>query len=341
MILSVVNFFDKIKALPKADLHCHLDGSIRIETIYEILQRDQKHPNIKTIEQLKNALVCGEKVKNLPQFLNAFSITCDVLQKPKDIERIAFELAKDAHFENVKILEVRFCPTLMTLEGLSNEDVLRAVHLGLKKAQEKFGVYSLIIVCALRVDDPKHNAKLALEAVRFKDVFNIKGFDLAHAEKGNPAKLHQEAFAIAKEGGLNITVHAGEDDGPYSIHQAIFNLKAKRIGHGRTLIEDPWLVDHFRKSNLVVECCPSSNVQISLVKDFSSHPIRSLFDRGVCVTLNTDNRLLTNIKVSDEYMRAHQHLQFSYEELKQLAKNSIQSSFAPDDVKRSVLKSLT
>lgn len=331
--------WDAVKNLPKTDLHCHLDGSLQPETIMAIAQKEGIDLGLTDIETLKKKLVCGEKVTSLPQFLEAFAITCKVLQSASAIQRAAYELAREAHEENVWHLEVRFAPQLLTEKGLSIAEVLWAADKGLKKASAEFGISTGIIVCALRVDEPSFHVELAELAGKLKNQgCHIIGFDLAHAENGNPAKNHAAAFLIAGEYGLGRTVHAGEDFGPASIKQAIEDCKAQRVGHGRTLVEDPKLEARCIAENITVECCPSSNVQISLTPAFSQHPFKGYLERGVKATLATDNRLLTGILVSDEYYRAATELDIALDDLAGAARNGFEGAFLPADQKQSLLE---
>lgn len=326
-----------IQNLPKTDLHCHLDGSLRAETVLDIARIENVDLGVSNLDALKKKLVCGDKVTDLPQFLQAFGLTCSVLQTKEAIERVAFELAEDCFFENVTYLEVRFSPLLMLEKGLSWEEAVRAVSMGLKKAERQYPIQTGIIICALRVDDPSLNAKLAYESTKWVQ-HGVIGFDLAHAEAGNPAKKHAEAFKIAKAGGLQLTVHAGEAWGPSSIHQAIDACDAQRIGHGLTLIEDPLLMEKMKSEKIFVECCPSSNVQISLIPDFKNHPIKKYILNDMPVTLNTDNRLLTGIRVSDEYVRCAEHLDMKKDQLITLARNGFEAAFVDESSKKDLLK---
>lgn len=326
---------DFLLGLPKTDLHCHLDGSMRPETILALAARDGVALGTDDITELKRRLVCGEKVRDLPQFLQAFDITCAVLQTPHAAERIAYELAEDAHLEGVRYIEVRYSPYLMTQRGMSYDDAIRAVHRGLARAQADFGVRSGQIICALRVLDPKLSVDLALAAVRGR-AYGVVGYDLAHAEKGNPPWIHAEAFRIAAEGGLGLTVHAGEAAGPDSILDAINSCKARRLGHGLTLHEDRGLEARVKAEGIAVECCPSSNVQISLIPSFDRHPLKGYLERGLLATLNTDNRLLTGIGVTDEYLRAHEHLGLTRAELVTVAENGFRAAFL-DEATKAVL----
>lgn len=334
--MSQLSIKEAIRLLPKTDLHCHLDGSLRPETVLEIATEEAIDIGAKDIATLRKKLVCGEKVTDLPQFLQAFDITCAVLQSKKAIERVAYELVEDAFLEGVRYLEVRYSPILMLNKGLTMDEAIFAVYQGLQRAQKKYAIRATQIICALRVLDPKISLELAHAAIRNKK-YDVVGFDLAHAEKGNLPSVHAHAFRVAREAGLHATVHAGEAAGPDSILDAINSCNAERLGHGLTLHQDRGLEERVKRENIFVECCPSSNVQISLIKEFQNHPIRGYLERGVPATLNTDNRLLTGITVSDEYERAYEHLQLTWNQLVTLAENGFKAAFLDETEKKSLL----
>lgn len=334
-----MNIKEALRKLPKTDLHCHLDGSMRPETILELAKEQNLPLAMLSIEELKTKLVCGNKVTSLPVFLQAFDITCSVMQTEKALTRIAFELMEDAAKENVRYLEIRYHPNFMTGKGLSLEQVVIAVEQGIHQAKKKYDIEAGTIICAIRTFSVQDSEKLASFAVDMKK-HGVVGFDIAGAEKGFPAADHKKAFDIAAKGGLGITVHAGEDEQPWSIEQAIDICHAQRIGHGRTLIDDEKLIKKVIDKNVFVELCPSSNVQIDLTKDFQSHPARKLFEKSVPVTLNTDNRLLTGIEVSDEYKRCNEILGMDLKALSQIAMNGFKAGFLSTEKKKELIRNI-
>ncbi|MEZ4845695.1 MAG: adenosine deaminase [Bdellovibrionota bacterium] len=236
-------------------------------------------------------------------------------------------------------MNIRYYPGFLTNQGMTQEQAITAVQRGILRAKEKYNIEVGQIMCGIRTLDPAVNADLARIAVSMKSE-GVVGYDLAGAERGFPARAHKKAFDIAIQGGLSVTIHAGEDDAPSSIWQAIDECGAIRIGHGRTLIEDEKLIQHVIEKNIIVECCPSSNVQIMLTENFSEHPVRKLLHKGVKVTLNTDNRLLTGIVVSDEYERCAQYLEMTPDEMKQIAIHGFEGAFLPGGQKKSLIESI-
>ena len=336
MYNSPMNIKQALQKLPKTDLHCHLDGSMRAETVLDIAKEMNLPLATLSIEEIKAKLVCGKKVTSLPVFLDAFGITCSVMQTQKALQRIAYELVEDAAKENVRYLEIRYHPGFLCDQGLTLEQIVLSVETGIEQAKKKYAIQVGVIMCAIRIFDPKESEKLAHFSVEMKSN-GIVGFDLAHAERGNPAKNHSKAFEIAAKGGLGITVHAGEDEAPWSIDEAIDFCHAQRIGHGLTLIKDEKVIQKVIQKNISIEACPSSNVQIDLIPTFKDHPIQKLFDKGVSMTLNTDNRLLTGIEVTDEYLRCNEMLGMDWKTLSQIAINGFKAAFLPSDQKKKLV----
>ncbi|MDP2343172.1 MAG: adenosine deaminase [Deltaproteobacteria bacterium] len=325
--------------LPKTDLHCHLDGSLRLTTILELAQQQKvKLPaGAETKEGLAKAIHLGERCKDLPEYLKAFDITCSVLQTEEALERTAYELASDAAAENVWHLEVRYAPILHTRRGLSLTRINDAVLHGLRRASREHQITTGVILCGIRNMDPRDSYRLAELAVAFKGR-GVVAFDLAGGERGNPAKDHAKAFELIRENNMNTTVHAGEAYGPASIKQALHDCGAHRIGHGTRLSEDGDLLKYVTDRRIPLEICLLSNVQTSVVDDLARHPLRLYFDLGVRVSLNTDNRLITDTTVTDELWRAHVDLGFTLEELKILLVQGFKSAFLPYREKRELLQ---
>ena len=323
--------------LPKTDLHCHLDGSLRLSTILDLAKRQKVALPANDEAGLAKAIHRGEVCKDLVEYLKAFDITCSVMQTEEALERTAFELAEDAAKENVWHLEVRYAPVLHTRRGLSLARINDAVLAGLKRAGRTFDITTGVILCGIRNMDPRDSYRLAELAVAYKGR-GVVAFDLAGGERGNPAKDHAKAFELIRENNMNTTVHAGEAYGPASIKQALHDCGANRIGHGTRLAEDGDLLAYVTDHRVPLEVCLLSNVQTSVVDDLSRHPLRLYFDLGVRVSLNTDNRLITDTTITDELYRAHVDLGFTLEELKVLLVQGFKSAFLPYREKRELLR---
>jgi len=238
---------ERLRALPKAELHVHLDGSLRPETMLELgaelgIELPASDPGT-----LSREMQAGD-TRNLEEYLEKFAVTLSLMQEPAALERVAFELGEDAVAENIRYLEVRYSPVLHTERGMSLEATVEAPLRGLWAAEQTFGIRTGLIICGMRHLDPASSLRLAELAVAFKDR-GVVAFDLAGGEAGNPAKGHSPACEYVAYHNLAITIHAGEGFGPRSIAQAIHHCHARRIGHGTRLHEDPGLeafVNDFR-----------------------------------------------------------------------------------------------
>jgi adenosine deaminase len=277
---------------------------------------------------LDAAIGCGRNFGSLVEYLRGFDITLRVMQTEEALERIAFELAEDAHRENVHYMEVRYAPMLHTRLGLKLTKVVEAVLAGLRRARETYGIKANVIVCGIRNISAESSYQMAELAVAYKGR-GVVGFDLAGAEADFPAKHHRAAFQLVRDNNVNCTIHAGEAYGPESIAQAIHVCGAHRIGHGCRLREDGDLLHYITDHRIPMECCPSSNVQTGAVKDFATHPLKLYFDLGVRVTINTDNRLITNTSVSKELFLVHTKLGVPFVDIKSMILAGVKSSFQP------------
>jgi adenosine deaminase len=288
-----------LQALPKTDLHCHLDGSLRVRTLLELAEQQKVKLPADTEDGLAKAMRLGAKHGSLEEYLKGFDITLSVMQTEEALYRTAYELALDAHAENVRLLEVRYAPVLHLQQGLKPTVVVEAVLEGLRRAERETGIIAGVLVCGIRNMSPETSLRLAELSVAYKNK-GVLGFDLAGAEHGNPAKDHQEAFQLILNNNVNCTVHAGEAYGPASIAQALHYCGAHRIGHGVRLREDGDLLNYVNDHRIPIECCPSSNIQTGAVENIEAHPFKFYLDFGIRVTVNTDNRLITDTTVTKE-----------------------------------------
>ena len=328
---------DLLKALPKTDLHCHLDGSLRLRTILELAEKQKIRLPADNEEGLAKAIHQGEVCKSLEDYLGAFDITLSVLQSEEALYRTAYELAVDAADENVRYLEVRYSPALHQQKGLKLTTVIDAVLEGLRVAKRETGIKCGVIVCGIRHINPQMSVRLAELSVAYKNR-GVIGFDLAGAEVNFPAKDHKQAFQLILKNNVNCTAHAGEAYGPESIAQAIHYLGAHRIGHGTRLREDGDLLNYVNDHRIPVEVCLSSNVQTGAVDSLAAHPLKFYFDYGLRVTINTDNRLITDTTVTKELWIAHQQLGMDLEDLTTLIVSGFKSAFLPFREKQDMLR---
>ncbi len=316
-----------VARLPKAELHVHLDGSLRPETLVELSRRAGATLPTTDPEALRR-FMRADQVRDLEEYLHRFEITLAVMQEPEAIERIAYEMVEDAARDHVRYMEVRYCPRLSTRKGLTLDEVMAAEMRGFARGERDFGVVTRAINCSLRHYAPAVSTELAGLSVRWHDR-GVVGFDLAGGEAGRPPEVHAEAFDLALRGNLGITVHAGEAAGAESIAMAIRRCHANRLGHGTRLHEDPALRDFVRDRRILVEVNVTSNVQTHAVRRAAEHPVRDYFDRGLAVTLCTDNWLMSGVSLTDEYWTAHTDLGFTRPEIDRMILTAFEGAFLP------------
>lgn len=326
-----------IKSLPKVDLHCHLDGSLRTKTMIELASQDNVTLPSNDPKTLKNSVAVLDNNITLPEYIDKFDITLSVLQTYEGLKRAAYELAEDASKENILYLEVRYSPILHTEKDLRAMETVDAVLEGLDKAEEDFNIKTGLIICGIRNISPEVSYKLAEVAVAYKNR-GVVGFDLAGVEENFPAKDHREAFYLILDNNINTTIHAGEDYGPESIHQALHYCGAHRIGHGVKLKKDGDLLNYVNDHRIPLEICLTSNIQTGSVPKIEDHPFKFYYDYGLRVTLNTDNRLISNTTLTDEYMLAYQQFNLDIYDFKEIIINSFKSAFLPHKKRTELIK---
>ena len=317
-----------LKLMPKTDLHVHLDGSLRITTLLNLAR--QQNVDLPTSNQatLKKILVPGMRCKSLEEYLRPFEIVLKVLQTEEALSTVAFELAEDSARENVWYLEVRFSPVLHTNNGLKATLIIDAVLDGLKRAEKKYNIKTGIIVCGMRNISPETSMMIAELAIANKNR-GLVGFDHAGMEESYPAKHHREAFYRILNNNVNCTAHAGEAYGPESIHQAIHYCGAHRIGHGTRLIEDGDLLNYVNDHRIPLEICLTSNIQTKAAASYEKHPLKFYYDFGLRLTINTDNRLISNTTVTKELALAARYAQLNMNDIKTLIIGGFKSTFLP------------
>jgi adenosine deaminase len=329
-----------LQRLPKTDLHVHLDGSLRLDTVLDLARKQKVKLPSEDRAELYGLLHAGGGVCNsLDDYLKAFEITLSVMQNEESLERAAFELAEDAWNEGVRYIEVRYAPMLHTRRGLSLTEVVEAVLRGLRMAKRTLGIRYGVILCGIRTMSAESSLRMAELAVAFKNR-GVVAFDLAGSEVNNPAREHKSAFQLILDNNINCTAHAGEAYGPDSIAQAIHKCGAHRIGHGTRLREDGDLLNYVNDHRIPLEVCVSSNIQTKAARNFEAHPVDFYVDYGLRVTINTDNRLITDTTVSKELYLCHRHYGWDLEKIKEILISGFKSAFIPYREKSDLLKAI-
>lgn len=308
-----------LKNIPKVELHLHLDGSVRLDTASMLTG--------KSIEEVRSLMIAKEKCHDLNEYLTKFNLANEIMQSQENLTRIAKELVEDLKNDNVIYAEVRFAPLLHTKKGLTGEEVIEAVLLGLKDEDLKVN----LILCMMRQFSFEDNLKTIELAIKYLDK-GVVAIDLAGAEALYPTANFERLFQIAKDDNIPFTIHAGEADGKDSILSAI-NFKTKRIGHGVRCIEDKETLDMINKNNITLEVCPTSNIQTDIFENYHDHPIRKLYDMNILVTINVDNMTVSNIDLTQEYEKLVKNFNFTLKDFKKMNINAINASFLKEELK--------
>jgi len=327
-----------VKTLPKVLLHEHLDGVLRPGTIIDLAE-NEKYSDLPTNnpQALAQWFHEGANKGSLAKYLEGFAHTIAVMQTEESLERVAYEQAEDLANDGVVYFETRFAPIFHTKKGLTHQQIVSAVLKGLDHGRKDFGIRSGLIICAMR------NMNVSLEmaelAVDFRER-GVVGFDLAGEEGGFPPKKHVDAFHFIQRENFNITVHAGEGYGKESIWQAIQYCGAHRIGHGTRLIDDIAIADgkvvrmgdlaqYVLDKRIPLEICLLSNVHTGATPSLAEHPFKILYQEKFRVTLNTDNRLMSNTSMTREYESAAETFGLSLDDFEKITVNSMKSAFLP------------
>ncbi len=329
---------EAIREMPKVQLHDHLDGGLRPETVIE-LAKGQKYDSLPTTDpvELGEWFHRGANRGSLPLYLEGFAHTCGVMQTPDALERVAYEMMEDMKNDGVVYVETRFAPVFHTDKGLHWEEVVASVLRGLERGKKDFGVGYGLIISAMR--NMNLSEEMAQLAVDFRDR-GVVGFDLAGEEGGYPPKKHVEAFHYIQRMNFNITIHAGEGFGKESIWQAIQWCGAHRIGHATRLLEDIVMVDgkvvklgtlaqYVLDKRIPLEMCLSSNVHTGASKNLQEHPFGIYYNEKFRVTLNTDNRLMSATTLTKEFTIARDVFHLTFPEMEKLTINAMKSAFIP------------
>jgi adenosine deaminase len=328
-----------IRSVPKALLHDHLDGGLRPSTVIE-LAKDIKYNKLPTSDpgELAEWFHRGANKGNLVEYLQGFEHTCAVMQNKEALERIAYEMMEDMKKDGVCYVETRFAPVFHTSKNLYNDDVVNAVLEGLERGKKDFNVGYGLIICGMR--NMKNTLEFAELAVNFRHR-GVVGFDLAGEEGGYPPKKHIEAFQFIQRENFNITIHAGEAFGKESIWQAIQWCSAHRIGHATRLVDDfimdsegnvigmGDLAQFVLDKRIPLEICLLSNVHTGAIDKIENHPFGNFFKEKFRVTINTDDRLMSDTTMTKEFLTATKYFNINLDDVEKITINSMKSAFIP------------
>ena len=323
------------KSFPLCELHRHLDGSIRLQTILELADEHGIPLPANDLEGLAPYVHIDESAPGLMAFIDRFEHMTGVLVDADACRRVAYENVEDAKHEGIDYIELRYSPWFMAeTHGMHPAEVMEACADGIRAAERDTGIKANIIGILSRHYGPE-NCLRELDAIlAHRD--HIVAVDLAGDEANFPAAMFGQHFRRVRDAGLHVTVHAGEVSGPASVWSAIRDLGAERIGHGFRAIEDPGLVDYLAGNGIGLECCPTSNLHISAIAGYAEHPISDLADRGVRFCLNTDDPGISNIDISHEYGVAAPAVGLSAEQIRQSQRDALDMAFLSEAEKVSL-----
>lgn len=324
--------------LPKVDLHCHVDGAARPGTLLELARQAGLPLPADTVEELLPHVQVSPDCRSLREFLHTFETFYPVLSVPGAMERVAHELVEDAAADGVVHLEARFCPALQAGDHQDAATVTDAVLAGLASGAAATGIGWGAIVCCYRPLSHEVNAELVELALSRADR-GVVAVDLAGPED-LPGAPFADLLLRARDGGLGVTVHAGEAAGPASVAEAVDRLGARRLGHGVALADDDALRARVRDLDLTVECCLTSNLQTGAVAELAEHPFPRFREEGLAVTLNTDDPAVCGVTLSDELALAASAFGLTRGDLAGLQRAAAEAAFLDDDGRRALLARL-
>lgn len=326
--------------LPLCELHRHLDGSIRLETILELADKHGVALPATDVAGLAPYVHIDESAPGLMAFIKRFEYMTAVLADADACRRVAYENVEDAKREGIDYVELRYSPWFMAqTHAMNPAEVMEACADGIRAAERDTGVHANIIGILSRTYGVE-TCMQELDAI-LANRDHIVAVDLAGDEERFPAHWFREHFKRVRDAGLHVTIHAGEADGPRSVWSAIKDLGAERIGHGFRSIEDPTLVSYLVENGIGLECCPTSNLHISAVESYASHPIKQLADLGVKFCLNTDDPGISAIDIAHEYDIAAPATGLDAGQIRQAQINALDMAFMSDQEKQSLADKVT
>ncbi|CAM3815839.1 adenosine deaminase [Cohnella lubricantis] len=325
-----------LKRMPKVDLHLHLDGCVKPETMLEWAAEQGSELPANDAAGLLPYMTVSDDCASLVDYLAKFRFVLPFLQNEQALERSAYEAVERAAEDNCIYIEVRFAPLLHTERGLTADDALAAVIRGLRRGEERYEIRARAIAICMRHHSPKDNLEVVRTASRYLGR-GLVAVDLAGDEAGFPPQLFREVFELAQELGIPVTIHAGEAGGADNVLEAIDRLGAVRIGHGVRARENPAVLERIRECGIPLELCPTSNIQTKAVDGWEDYPIRDYMRSGIVVTINTDNPTVSGTSMTEECRRLAEHLGFGMADIVRLMENAVEAAFL-DEAEKAALR---
>ncbi|MEO5969330.1 MAG: adenosine deaminase [Bdellovibrionia bacterium] len=311
----------------QAELHRHLDVSLRTDTLLKLAQERGLEAQSTSLEAFREKLILRKPLKDLSEVLAQFTLFQKVLDRPDVLERVAFEVLEDCWLEGTFKAELRYSPNFVgQYSGLSPEDSLAAFHSGINQGLYQFPGMSAGLICIASRDYGPDNVDQTVEFFLKNRQYFI-GLDLAGNEDQYPCRLFESSFKKVRQSGANITIHAGEAAGPENIWEAIELLGAQRIGHGVTCVRDPKLMEYLREKKICLEMCPTSNWLTQAVPSLKQHPLPQILRAGVPVSINTDDPGMFGVSLPQEFENCKTEMGLSSQEIDLCMKHAWNHSF--------------
>jgi adenosine deaminase len=329
------NFDPKYNDIPKTEIHCHLEGAIRTQTIIDVSKEYKLELPAYEAEELDKHIKVYDQMQNLEAVLAAFAIFQNSITSPEVVERIAWELFEDAAKQNIKLFEVRFSPDwAFHGHNLDWDACLEGLIRAKERAETEFDMAIGYIAITSRSMGPQSCVKTVDWSIRHRD--HILGVDLADSERDFPLREFVPSIKKAKDAGLKVTIHTGEDTPASFVKEVIELADPDRIGHGIHAIEDLHVVELIKERGITLEVNPWSNYLTSSVRTIGEHPLKKLFDLGVKVTINSDDPEVLETNVNNEYRIAHEIIGMGLEDIAVCNRYACNASFIPIESRRTI-----
>ena len=329
-----ISLKEYINNIPKAELHLHIEGTFEPELMFKIAQRNGIKIDFNSVEELRAAY----DFNNLQEFLDIYYAGAKVLITEQDFYDLTWAYLERANVDNVIHTEIMFDPQTHTERGIPFDTVINGIHAALQDAEKKFGITSKLIMSFLRHLSEDAASETYENFFNHKDKIDLVGLD--SSEVGNPPAKFQNIYNRAFQDGLKLTAHAGEEGPPEYVWEALDILKVNRIDHGNRSLEDEKLTQRIVDEQIALTVCPLSNLKLKVVDDLTNHPLKTMLDKGIKATVNSDDPAYFGGYINENFIQTAEALNLSKEDIYKLVKNSIEASFADAERKAEMLKQL-
>lgn len=323
---------DFIRGIPKAELHLHIEGTFEPELMFEIARRNNRKIKFKSVEEIRAAY----NFSNLQDFLDIYYEGAGVLIEEQDFYDLTWAYLEKAHSQNVAHAEIFFDPQTHTDRGIKFGTVIKGIDRALKDAQKNLNMSTRLIMCFLRHLDEEAAMKTLDESLEYRGMITAVGLD--SSEMGHPPSKFRKVYEQARKEGFLAVAHAGEEGPAEYIWEALDLLKVSRIDHGDSCLDDEKLVTELVKRRIPLTVCPLSNLKLRVVKEMTSHPLKKMLDKGLIVTVNSDDPAYFGGYINENYIAVADALELTKEDIVTLAKNSFAASFITEEIKQSMLE---